>query len=257
MSARHAGIPILACAWLVLCAAAAEPGLSLGGIAIGTSIADAVKTLGFPDVAESTDYGSFWQWSDRDGLDREVNTDDRLIVESVVISRAGPVSTAQPPEAPMLGLDAAGAAAVALKEGAGPLVTEPSRPRDLVWPLGGGYLAAETDGKTVLNARALDVTFARRYRYAGQPLEAPKRTAVSMVHEAVVHPLPSGRGDDLILVKVDAGGSVTDATIAVSSGDSEVDWWSLKCARTSTFKPATCEGVPCAGTYLFSGGIED
>lgn len=257
MKAPHIGIAIVSLSWLALCAATAAPGLSLGGIAIGSSIVDTVKRFGFPDVADTTDYGSFWQWSDRDGLDREVNTDDELIVESVVISEARPGATSQPSEAPMLGLDIAGAASLASKLGAGPLVTTPRHAHREVWPFGGGYIAAETDGTTVLNVRALDVTFARRYGYAGQPLVVAPHTPVSESHEAIVHPLPSGRGSDFILVTVDASGKVTDAKIAISSGDSEVDWWSLKCARFSTFRPATCAGVPCPGTYLFSGGIED
>lgn len=257
MSARAVALTFIAVGWSTVCAATAAPTLSLGGIAIGSSVADAEKRLGFPNVAQTTDFGTFWQWADHDGLDREVYTDDHLIVESVVIAPAKAGSTAQPSEAPMLGLDVAAAESAASTAGAGPLVTKPKRPNDLVWPLGAGYLAAETDGSTVRRVRALDEDTARRWGYAGAALATPPHTAVAIVHEVVVHPLPSGRGSDFILVTVDPAGKVTDAQVVVGSGDSEVDAWSIRCARFSQFKAATCAGAPCAGTYLFSGGIED
>lgn len=275
------GVACTAGAWLALCAATAAPtpegaprptvspgvvispspmvtpALMLGGVTVGASVVEAAKRFGYPGVAQTTDRGTYWQWSDRDGLDREVYTDDALTVVSVVVARARPSSTAQPPEAPMLGLDAAGAAAAAAAAGAGALVTRPRRPQDFVWPLDGGFVAAETDGKAVVRVRALSVDFARRWGYAGDPLAVAPHTGASLVHEAVAHPLPAGRGDDLVLVMLDASGRVTDAKVVYGSGDSEVDWWTLKCVRSSTFKPATCSGVPCAGTFLFAGGIED
>jgi TonB family protein len=124
-----------------------------------------------------------------------------------------------------------------------------------VWSLGTGYLAAETDGKVVVRLRALDATTAQRWRYAGDPLATPSHTAAIMVKEVISHPLPDGEGQDLILVDVDAAGKAVDAKVIVPSGQTAVDRFALDCVRLSTFKPATCAGVPCAGTYIYSGGI--
>ena len=114
MMTRQRGIAIVVGSWLALCAATsvAEPP-TLAGIAIGSSVLEAEKRFGLPQVAQTTDSGSFWQWSERDGLDREVYTGDDLIVQSVLVAPARVGSTAQPSEAPMLGLDASSAAAVA------------------------------------------------------------------------------------------------------------------------------------------------
>ncbi|HEY7994262.1 MAG TPA: energy transducer TonB [Candidatus Eremiobacteraceae bacterium] len=255
MMDRRIGIAIVFVAWLALCAAAAATPPTLAGVTVGSSVLDAEKRLGLPDIAQTTDYGSFWQWSDRDGLDREVYTDDALIVQSILVAPARAGSTAQPSEAPMLGVDVSKAAAAAASAGAGPTILKPSTPGVIVWSLGTGYLAAETDGKVVVRLRALDATTAQRWRYAGDPLATPSHTAAIMVKEVISHPLPDGEGQDLILVDVDAAGKAVDAKVIVPSGQTAVDRFALDCVRLSTFKPATCAGVPCAGTYIYSGGI--
>lgn len=256
MMTRRNGIAIVVVSWLALCAAtsvASPP--TLAGITIGSSVLDAEKRFGFPDVAQTTDFGSYWQWSDRDGLDREVYTDDRLIVGSVLVAPARISSTAQPSEAPMLGIDLSKASTVAASAGAGPMIVKPSILDTIVWPLGSGYLAAETDGKLVLRLRALDVATAERWGYAGDPRSTPSHTAATMVREVISHPLPDGYGQDLILVSLDANGHVTDAKVIVPSGQTAVDDFALQCVRLSKFKPATCANAPCAGTYIYSGGI--
>jgi len=255
MIARRFGIAILFGAWLALCAATSATSPTLAGVAVGSSVLDVEKRLGFPDVAQTTDYGSFWQWSGRDGLDREVYTDDDLVVESILVAPGRIGSTAQPSEAPMLGIDVSKAASAAASAGAGPTILKPSTAGIIVWPLGSGYLAAEIDGKTVVRLRALDATTAQRWRYAGDPLATPSHTAAAMAKEVIAHPLPDGVGQDLILVSVDAAGKAVDAKVIVPSGVTAVDRFALDCVRLSAFKPATCAGVPCAGTYIYSGGI--
>ena len=255
MTTRGHGIAILFGAWLTLCAATSSTPPTLAGVAVGSSVLDVEKRLGFPNVAETTDYGSFWQWSDHDGLDREIYTDDDLVVESILVAPAQGGSTAQPSEAPMLGADVSKAAATAASIGAGPTIVKPSTPGIIVWPFGSGYLAADTDGKVVLRLRALDATSARRWRYAGDPLATPPHSAATMVKEVIAPSVPAGAGLDLILVNLDATGKVTGAKVLIPSGLTDVDRFALDCVRLSTFKPATCAGVPCAGTYLYSGGI--
>lgn len=255
MTIRISGIAIVFGSWLALCAATSATPPTLAGVVVGSSVLDAEKRFGFPDIVQTTDFGSLWQWSDRDGLDREVYTDDDLIVESVLVAPARAGSTAQPSEAPMLGIDVAKAPAAAESAGAGPTIVRPSTTGIIVWPLGSGYLAAETDGKVVVRLRALDATTAQRWRYAGDPLSTPSHTAAAMVREVIAHPLPDGLGEDLILVNLDANGKVVDAKVIIPSGQTAVDRFALDCVRMSLFKPATCAGVPCAGVYLYAGGI--
>ncbi|HET9343486.1 MAG TPA: energy transducer TonB [Candidatus Eremiobacteraceae bacterium] len=255
MMARRPGIAIAFVAWLTLCAATSATPPTLAGVAVGSSVLDVEKRFGFPDVAETTDYGSFWQWSERDGLDREIYTDDDLVVESVLVAPARGGSTAQPSEAPMLGIDVSKAATAAASVGAGPTIVKPSTPGIIVWPFGSGYLVAETVGSVVARLRVLDVTSTRRWRYAGDPLATPPHTAATMVREVIAPSVPAGVGEDLILVNLDATGKVTDAKVLIGSGQTDVDRFAIDCVRLSTFKPATCAGVPCAGTYLYSGGI--
>ena len=254
MMNRHHGMAVVVASGLALCAATSvQAPPTLAGIAIGSSVLEAEKRFGFPQIAQTTDFGSFWQWSDRDGLDREVYASDDLIVQSVLVAPAHIGSTAQPSEAPLLGIEVSKAAAAAA--GAGPTVLKPSIPGTIVWPFGSGYLAAESDGKVVIRLRALDPTAAQRWGYAGQPLTTSSHTAAAMVKEVISHPLPDGYGQDLILVSLDANGHVTEAKVIVPSGQSDVDAFAIRCARLSSFKPATCAGVPCAGTYIYSGGI--
>ena len=155
----------------------------------------------------------------------------------------------------MLGADAKGASAIAAAAGAGPIVTQPRSQYALVWPLRGGYLVGETDGDVVDRVRILDSMYAQRWGYITRSSSFPPHTAASMVREVIKHPLPQGWGEDIVRVWIDARGNVTDAKVIVSSGQTEVDMWSLDCVRLSKFKPATCAGAPCAGTYIYSGGI--
>ena len=245
----------LLCAWLLACAAASAPQLSLGGIAIGSSVLDAVKRLGMPDNVQTNDIGQFWQWADRGGLDREVYTDDDLDVESVLIAPARAGSTSQPSEAPVLGMTVDNAKAMLSTAGAGPLVTKPAAKDTLVWPLDGGYLVAETDGTAVLRLRAVDVDVARRFGYAGDPLVVPPHTAPVLVRQLLPSWQPPGQGTVIVRVTIDATGKPVDERVIVPSGDSDVDRFELDSMKISLFRPATCAGVPCAGVYIDIGGL--
>jgi len=265
MIARSTITAVVIGVWVALCAASPAPSptsspipaITLDGIAVGSYVPDAAKRLGFPDGgAFTTNAGSIWRWTARSGLDVEIYADDQLVTQSITVSPEKADSKAEPSELPLLGLDPSAAATAALAAGAGPLVTSPKRPNAYVWPLRGGYLDAETDGSIVVRLRALDATFARRWRYAGEPLAVPAYTAPDIVKNTIAHPLPEGQGSDLILVSLDASGKVVDAKVIVGSGDSAVDNWSVRCARVTIFKPATCAGVPCAGSYIYSGGIQ-
>jgi len=214
-----------------------------------------VKRLGLPDNVQTNDLGQFWQWADRDGLDREVYTDDDLDVESVLVAPARAGSTSQPSEAPVLGVAIDRAKATISATGAGPLVAKPVVKNALVWPLDAGYLVAETDGVAVLRLRAVDVDVARRFGYAGDPLIAPPHTAPVLVRQLLPPWQPPGQGTVIVRVAIDATGKPVDEKVIVPSGDSDVDWFELDSMKISLFRPATCAGVPCAGVYLDIGGL--
>jgi TonB family protein len=225
------------------------PVLALGGISLGASIVDDVKKLGMPDVVQTRDDGQFWQWLDRDGLDREVLTDDELIVKSVVVARASATSTSQPPEMPVLGMEPSKAAgAIAALGGV------PSSFAN-VWGLGGGYVVTDTVQSSVVRVRAMDVMTARSSGYAGDPLVLPEHKAPVLEKDIIPYFLPASSGTAIILVDVDAAGRVSDARVVVSSGYGNVDEFAIDEMRGSKFRAASCAGSPCAGVFLNIGGL--
>ena len=242
---------VLCCVCMVLGAESTR--LALGGIVVGASILDAVKTLGSPDVVQTRDDGQYWQWVDRDGLDREVMTGDDLVVTSVLIAQTKPGSPSQPRELPVLGMHAAGAADAVEALGA---VASARRYKDArAWRLHGGVLVEETDGDAVVRLRAFDDTTARRLGVAGDPIPAVRHTAPVLAKTVIPPTLPPSVGQVIVLVAVDAGGAVTDVRVLVSSGDPDIDRFEIDGMRRSTFLPATCSGTPCAGVYLDVGGL--
>ena len=223
--------------------------LGLGGVALGTSIVDEFKAFGMPDVVQTRDDGQLFQWSDKGGIDREVVTDDALVVRSVLVARPDAASTAQPPEAPVLGMDSA-KAAVAITALGGVRAAY-----DNVWRLGDGYVVLESERSTVVRVRAVDIATARRQGYAGDPPVSPDHKAPVLVKAFIPYFWPNGTGTVIVVVDVDAHGGVADTRVLLSSGNGSVDEFEVQSMRRSTFSPASCSGTPCAGVYLDIGGM--
>jgi TonB family protein len=242
---------ILVCACALLAAASAQ--FALGGVAVGASILDVMKSLGQPDTVQTRDDGLFWQWVDRDGLDREVMTTDDLIVTSVLIAQTKPGSSAQPHELPVLGMRVADAAKAVEALGATPVPQRFTNERG--WRLDGSVLVEEADGDAVVRVHALDDASARRLGIAGDPLPARRHTAPVLVKPALSPTNPPGVGQVIVLVHVDERGAVTDTRVLSSSGSADIDRFEVDGLRRSTFAPATCDGTPCAGVYLDVGGM--
>ena len=286
-SAPRRAFAELRSAYYVVCLALACVGagaapLTLGGISVGGSILDVVKKLGYPTVVQSTDDGQYWQWSDRDGLDREVLTSDDLIVQSVLVAPVAR-STGQPAEFRVLGADANTAYASMTAAGGAPM---PRVWKNIhVWAMGGGYIVAETgpaptpatatspvlsatsaptpgrakpgcdDCDVVLRLRAVDVQTAVSRGYVGGRPTSPEHTAPTLVKAYVPPFVPPGQGTVIVRVALDASGRPNDVSVIVSSGDGGVDRFEVDSMRWSKFTPATCAGVPCPSVYLDIGGV--
>lgn len=247
--------------------AGGRSGLSLGGIAVGSSILDAAKVLGMPDVVQTTDDGHVWQWSDAGGLDREVLTDDDLVVESVLVAPCKVTSAAQPAEFPVLGLSARDAErtidAIAASSSPGSSAVDTiaspeavnAHPSTHVWRFAGGVLVTELNQERVVRIRALDVRTARIRGYVWPALHAPAHRAPVLAKRFMPQTLPPGAGTVIVRVDLDANGSVTRTRVVQGSGDAAIDDFEVDSMRRSSFLPASCDGVPCAGVYLDIGGI--
>jgi len=224
--------------------------LSLGGVVIGGSILDDVKHFGIPTNLQSVSRGHEWDWSDWGGLDREVLTDDNLVIRSVLVAPA-PTKHAQevqPPEAPILGMNSDAAKDV-IAQSAGATAVEGLLPDTIVWQLDGGVLVAELDGGVVTRIRALDEQTAHVFGYVAPSVSPPPYRAPSILHD-VVPPPPQGSGTVILRVAIDATGHATDAKVVVSSGNAGIDAAELLRMRKATFQPALCGANPCAGVYM-------
>ena len=250
----YAGAFVLAAATAPSMPSAAPP--SLGGVAIGDPIVHVVSRLGLPQTLDATADGTVWQWSSRDGLDLEVLTRDDLAVARVLVARvgiAGSAATGQPAEFPVLG-DSMDAAETAI-DGVGGDPVELSAAED-AWIVRGAVAVARASAGGVVTSLMLED---RRMALASALLwPSPRRVAYrppTLVSTFIPPHLPQDSGECILRVAIGADGHVSDVTVVVSSRSPEVDAWSVDSMRRSTFAPATCDGVACAGVYLDVGGI--
>jgi TonB family protein len=236
-------------------------GLSLSGVTIGATVLDAVKAFGAPDVIRTTDLGHEWQWVETGGLDREVLTDDDMIVRQVLIAQLAPIPGESPPpvvqpvEFRALAVsvdDAAGAVEAA----GGTAIIEPD-PSIRAWSFPGGVLVAELDGDIVGRLTALDDRMARLLGYLQPPPErqpAIYRAPVLTRDFNVSYPTAAMRagieGRAVVRVLVDPKGTPKDVRIVVTSGNADIDAAALESARKSAFRPARCDDARCAGVFF-------
>lgn len=233
--------------------AAAATTLSLGGVTVGASVLDVVKKFGTPNLVQTTDDGHIWQWRDAGGLDREVLTDDDLVVKSVLVARPDAVSTAQPSEAPLLGKTLDDAGTTLAQAGSTPAYTGAATWRSWHWL--GGVVVAETASGLVARICALDNATALAGGYLTKQYVPSSYHAPVLIRESVPPTLPPGAGTVIVRVEIDAAGKVTRARVIVTSRDPAVDQFEVDSITHSTFQPATCGGTPCAGVYLDIGGL--
>jgi TonB family protein len=236
------------------------PHLTLGGVAIGTSVLDAVKLFGVPDNLRTTDLGHEWQWVDTGGLDREVLTDDDMVVREVLVARPAriaeesPRPTVQPAEFPALAVsvdeatDAIGAAG-------GIAIAEPD-PAVRAWSFSGGVVVADLEDGVTGRLTALDDIMARRLGY----LQPPPDTVPSIYRAPVLThdfyvPYPTAawreniEGTAVVRATIDSNGAPKDVRIIVTSGNADLDAAALEAVRKSSFRSARCDDVPCPGVF--------
>jgi TonB family protein len=240
--------------------ATAAPQLSLGGVIVGASVLDAVKRFGAPDIIRTTDLGHEWQWVDAGGLDREVLTDDGMVVRQVLIAQPAPIAgespapAVQPAEFHALAVSVDEAANVFAAAG-GTAIPEPD-PAVRAWSFPGGVLVAELDNGITGRLTALDDIMARRLGY----LQPPPDIIPSIYHAPVLTrdynaPFPTDpwragiEGRAVVRATIDPTGAPKDVRIVVTSGNADLDAAALASVRKSAFRPARCDDAPCPGVY--------
>jgi TonB family protein len=236
------------------------PQLSLGGVTIGASVLDAVKRFGAPDILRTTDLGHEWQWVDTGGIDREILTDDNMVVREVLVARPAPMAgespspAVQPAEFHALAVSVDEAASVFAAAG-GNVMAEPD-PAIRAWSFPGGVLVADLDDGVTGRLTALDDIMARRLGY----LQPPPDIIPSLYHAPVMTsdfsvPYPTApwrdniEGRAVVRAIIDTTGAPKDVRIAVSSGNADLDAAALESVRKSKFRSARCDDAPCTGVY--------
>jgi TonB family protein len=241
------------------------PPLTLGGIAIGASVLDAVKRFGAPDVLRTTDLGHEWQWLDTGGLDREVLTDDDLVVREVLVAEPAPIAGESPP--PAVQPAEFQALAVSVDDAtnvfgaAGGIALAEPEPAIRAWSFSGGVVVAEVEDGITGRLTAFDDIMARRLGY----LQPPPDIIPSIYHAPVVtrdfnvpYPITPWRdgieGRAVVRATIDPSGAPKDVRIVVTSGNADLDAAAIEAVRKSSYRGARCDDVPCPGVYY---GLQD
>lgn len=237
--------------------AGGDANLSLSGIAIGGSALDVVKKFGMPGVLSTENWGHEWEWPDTGGLDREVLTDDNMVVERVLVAarppapNGSPAPIVQPPEAPILGLDRNAASKIIEDRGGEPMAGR--YPDTLAWRVRGGILVAALSSGKVVRVLAFDEATAHRLGYISPPGITPAYHAPKVLRDREPAFVPMGSGTVIVRVLLDAAGNVKEAKVVAPSGNSLIDTAEIQHARLSQYQPATCDGVPCPSVYMDLG----
>lgn len=243
---------------ILLAAAALAARLSLGGVTIGEPVLDVVHRLGPPDHVQTGDTGHEWRWYDKNGLDREILTDDALIVREIRVARPlpldhTPAKLVQPREIPVLEQKVDKAAATAAALGATLVPQRESSVRG--WRLDGGVLVGEVGEGRLMRLLALDDEYALRLGYlpGGTPPEiyhAPRYITVGTVGYPRRAADAHIGGIVVVRIEIDATGALHDVRVILSSGNADLDNAEIASIRQSTFRPALCDDVPCPGVLL-------
>ncbi len=256
---RRASCALVVC-WLLASAvslADQQRALTLAGVTLGDPVAEAVKTFGTPGLVQTTDQGNEWRWFVTEGLDVDLLTDNNSIVRQILVAQPEPANGKTPPlvQPKEFGLlqKTATSAAAAMKSMGAMRQTEPENTYS-AWQLGSGFIILELAGGKVLKILALEREAAVRLGYvSGAP--PPAYRAPRLVNQYPVN-YPKGaierhaQGTVVVAVDIASSGAVSDVRVVVSSGDPDIDAAESLSMRRSTFRPALCDGVPCASLYM-------
>jgi len=237
--------------------ARADTPLTLGGVSLGASVLDAVKSFGAPGLVATTDDGVEWRWYDARGLDIDVLADSSLIVRQILARRPQPLSgfasaLVQPREFPVLERSADEAARTMRSSGGVRL----AEPEDTIsaWRVVVAIVVLELRNDNVQRILALDTGAAARLGYIAGVAPPPYRAPRLLEQYAVDYPKRAieRRAEGTVVVKVliASSGNVKDVTVLVSSGDADIDGSEMLSMRRSKFLPAHCDGQPCDGIYV-------
>ena len=231
--------------------------LALGSVALGSSVLDAVKAFGPPDVLATIDAGHEWRWYGARGLDLGVITDDDLVIKEATAARPATSSRRrpaliQPPELPLLEMTAAGASeAMALR--AARVLPQPED-QALAWGLGDGFAVVDLEKGVVRRVRVMDADAAVRLGYTQGPQQPMHRAPVLVNLVSVGFPLRAlrARAEGVVVVRVDidSHGAIKSTRVLVSSGNADIDAAEIESMHKSTFRAARCGDDPCDGVFL-------
>ncbi|MBC5816467.1 MAG: energy transducer TonB [Candidatus Eremiobacteraeota bacterium] len=233
-------------------------------IALGQSVTALIKAHGAPDVV-TTDVGQVWTW-DTGGDKVRVTTDDSGIVHlfDVLPSPKKQVSFPLAMTPPLL----LNFGVMTLPEAQGHLKAMTDFSAYATFPDTGAKAAVQAYNITPATeaillfddpAQTLREAFYGERPYlvrdgllpAGTSPKAPHFTAPVIIHQgAADYPATKQEGDAYIRLAVDKNGAVTDATMFVSSGDTDLDRAALAGGKMYTFKPATLDGMPVASVFF-------
>lgn len=242
----------------MLLALLAAAGPLLSNLVLGMPALQLMRDFGPPDRIITADEGHEWQWYEARGFFVAVLTDDQLAVHEIAAmhpERNGKYSNVelQPGFAPVLGASRDAAAQRMAHIGA-PLAE--SNPDVLAWRANGGVTVAEFDAGAVRRVVTYDEpTAANRGYIAGAPptpsaYHAPRLTHVASVGYPNQAMLEGAQGVVILRVMVDTHGRAQDVSVLRSSGHIDIDRAEISSIKMSTFEPARCGDVPCAGLFF-------
>lgn len=230
---------------------------SLDGMSPGADVRSLFARFGVPSVS-TTDVGQMWTWTLADGTSIRVTTDDdgAVRIADVTAPRASHVALAlagrasslafgSPPGANTVGANAEHVISGTLPDGGAPAqyweyALPSSRELILAYAGANGPLHEALLGDR--SALALAGFFPDR---PPNPFKAPVLIDLGSADYGGTE-----TGSTFSRIVVASDGSVSDATIFVSSGDAQLDAIALAIAKGCSFEPATSGGVAVQSVYF-------
>lgn len=236
--------------WALAAPLAARGEAPLGGVAVGSAIANAVRAIGMPSAVDSTDSGNRFVWTTPNATTTAYVDDDGMVRAVEYAPLAGSVRVDIDGKAKAFPIGAYSAAqADAELASFAELATDATRTYRLS---PARELVLAFDAKT---QRLVRVAYGERgaigrigYLPADQMAKVVPYVAPKLRHSA----LASGTGAQATIVKytIDRGGAVTDVAVLVPSSDAAFDTQARTALAGDRFAPATLGGRAIAATVF-------
>jgi TonB family protein len=245
----------------LIVATGAVPRQTQDAMSVGSSVRADIAAFGPPNVV-TTDVGHIWTWLRPGGGILRVTTDDNGIIRMVdVLAAAGARSNFAVPPPASLGLtfnettlDIAESKLASFADFGASAMLPDSGDAAVVR----GYKLSPANELVLLfnTAHMLREAFLGDRNTMERSGLVPRASGASY-HAPVLQKLGAvdfrGQREGVTFVRIEVGadGSVRDATVFVSSGDSDLDRLAVTSAKLDTFAPATRNGKPTDGVYFY------